>query len=67
MSDEYRNEAKRLEEAFADAYEAYRNHISSTSYPANEDEWAEHDRHRDRVSQASAEWGRYCSDNKHMR
>jgi hypothetical protein len=67
MSSQYRSEAERLEQAFADAYQAYRNHINSTPYPATQEEWAEHDRYRDRVSQASAEWGQYCSDNKHLR
>lgn len=67
MTSPYRDEAERLEQAFADAYQAYRNHISSTPYPATVDEWAEHDQYRDRVSKASAEWGKYCSDNKHLR
>lgn len=67
MSSHYRDEAARLEQAFADAYEAYRNHMSSTPYPATLEEWAEHDRYRERVSQASAAWGQYCSDNKHLR
>lgn len=67
MTDEYRTDSQRLEQQLVKAYEAYRNYIDSNPYPSSEDEWADHDRYRDAVSEASTAWGRYCSDNKHLR
>lgn len=59
MNESYRDEAARLEQQFADAYKAFRKHLETNPYPSTEDEWAEHDRYRDAISQASAAWGRY--------
>ncbi|WP_426153460.1 hypothetical protein [Pseudomonas sp. DC3000-4b1] len=67
MSDAYRSEAQRLEQAFADAYAAYRKHLETTSYPASEEDWAEHDRYQEAVSAASTAWGDFCINNRHLR
>ncbi len=67
MNSDYWTQASRLEQQFADAYHAYRKHIESTPYPSDEEEWAEHDRYRNAVSETSAAWGKYCPDNRPLR
>ncbi|WP_397448192.1 hypothetical protein [Pseudomonas sp. NA-150] len=67
MSGEYRAESKRLEQKLADAYGAFRKHLESTPYPSSSEDWAEHDRYRDALINASREWGDYTSGNKHLR
>ncbi|MBD8495670.1 hypothetical protein IFR09_10735 [Pseudomonas syringae] len=61
MAHRERAEVERLEQRLADAYAAYRKHFDSAPYPASEQEWAELNRYRKAVSQASAALDTYCA------